>query len=281
MEKYEQVTFEQLPNRAGHVERFMGIPETPDQAYVVLYQKPDGSWWNCHEAQTEEAALATIATQRRLGDEKPLKIVIATKAAATPEPVAEAVEEQNEASVGKQEEVVEVQPASSRLAEMAAKGRELYKNLPPQDAFDLKVQEVSRLAERLPNGYALRLCQDHVPLRGVIVRYDLDGQPHEETFDGFDAINRAKEHLQQMLQQSKFHAGDKVIVTDLINDDEVPGTIRWKAEGNYYAFSCTRPGCGTIHTAPEWNIRLAKPTDWGARDLFDPGWRERDASATQ
>lgn len=77
--KYEQGSFESLPNRAGHVERFMGKAETPEQAFCVLYQLPNGGWWNGQECQSAEDAERIMGEWKSNNSPKAYKIVVAHK----------------------------------------------------------------------------------------------------------------------------------------------------------------------------------------------------------
>ncbi len=74
---YEQVTFEQLPNRAPNVDRFMGNPVTPEQAYVVMTEVK-GVWEVDYEVELAQQA-ESIANRLRNFNKLNAKVVYAVR----------------------------------------------------------------------------------------------------------------------------------------------------------------------------------------------------------
>ena len=180
-------------------------PDTTKTIYKCGYTTFAGTSWKYigNDQAEYEAELAKMEAKNTQWEEKkgwkprtrPFEI-----ATEIIEP--EQVQEPQEASeeVSDEAQTVEVQASTQTIEVLAARGREQMKNFEVRDEYDAKVKELGQLAERLPNGYAIRLHQDHIPLSGVIVRYDdSDGRSQQRVWEGPYAISEAREHLQKML----------------------------------------------------------------------------------
>jgi hypothetical protein len=77
---YEQITFEQLTNRAYVEGTCMGItPILADTFYSVQYWVDSkGGWWNAFETVDQTAAENEIATWRKTGGDNRMRIVEVT-----------------------------------------------------------------------------------------------------------------------------------------------------------------------------------------------------------
>lgn len=184
-------------------------PDTTKVIYKVGYHTSSGKSWKYigndqaqYQAELDKMEAENARTAAFKGwKPKPIEIIneiIDPEQSVAQEPVEEVVEQPVV------QEKIEVRDASTGLTfeEMAAKGRELLKNQPIRDAFDTQVRELSKLAELLPRGYAFRLHQDHVPLSGVVIRWDApDGKRCETTIESRYALVEAREFISRKVRE--------------------------------------------------------------------------------